>query len=100
MSFATERTETENPSQRYLSELELQDALHFAHSVVDTVRESLLVLDGELYVKFANRSFYDTFLVEAEDTYRGISPPWATGNGTIPELRGCSTACLHKRAIR
>jgi signal transduction histidine kinase len=66
----------------------LQDALHFAKSVVDTVRESLLVLDGELYVKFANRSFYDTFLVEAEDTYsRHIS---ALGNGQwdIPELRG------------
>jgi signal transduction histidine kinase len=87
MSFATERTETENPSQRYLSELELQDALHFAHSVVDTVRESLLVLDGALRVKFANRSFYRTFQVEVEETYNRHISELGNGQWAIPELR-------------
>lgn len=88
MSFATGRTETENPAQRYLPELDLQDALHFAHSVVDTVRESLLVLDGELRIKFANRSFYRTFQVEAEDTHNRHISELGNGQWNIPELRG------------
>jgi two-component system CheB/CheR fusion protein len=36
-------------------------AKRFAESIVDTVRESLLVLDGEKRVVTANRRFYETF---------------------------------------
>jgi PAS domain-containing protein len=35
--------------------------------LVETVREGLLVLDSDLTVRFANRSFCDTFAVASED---------------------------------
>jgi diguanylate cyclase (GGDEF)-like protein len=38
-----------------------QDALRYADDVLQTVREPLLVLDGDLRVRTANRSFFDTF---------------------------------------
>jgi PAS domain-containing protein len=36
--------------------------------LVETIRERLLVLDPDLTVRFANRSFADTFAVTPEDT--------------------------------
>lgn len=38
-----------------------QDALRYADDVLHTVREPLLVLEGDLRVRTANRSFFDTF---------------------------------------
>jgi hypothetical protein len=35
--------------------------------LVETIREGLLVLDPDLTVRFANRSFGDTFAVTPED---------------------------------
>ena len=31
--------------------------------VVETIREAILVLEPDLTIRFANRSFYDTFAV-------------------------------------
>src|SRR5262249_33559070 len=42
------------------------DALAYAENIVATVREPLLVLDGDLRVKTANRSFYRAFHVAPE----------------------------------
>ena len=39
-----------------------------AQAIVDTVREPLLVLDRDLRVVAASRSFYLTFKVRPEDT--------------------------------
>ena len=39
-----------------------------AQSIVDTVREPLLVLDRELRVVAASRSFFETFRVERDET--------------------------------
>lgn len=44
------------------------DALAYARSIVETVREPLVVLDGQLRVVSANRSFYRTFRVEPPAT--------------------------------
>jgi PAS domain-containing protein len=38
--------------------------------LVETIREGLLVLDPDLTVQFANRSFDDTFAVTPEDAPR------------------------------
>ena len=58
-----------------------------AQSIVDTVREPLLVLDRELRVVAASRSFYETFRVERDETVG--RPLYELGNGQwdIPELR-------------
>jgi PAS domain S-box-containing protein len=55
--------------------------------LVETVREGLLVLDSDLTIRFANRSFCDTFAVAPQDAVgRGLHE---VGNGQwdIPELR-------------
>lgn len=45
-----------------------EDSQALANAVVDTVRDSLLVLDGDLNVVAASRSFYSTFLTTADVT--------------------------------
>lgn len=42
---------------------DIQDAYALSHAVVDTVRESLIVLDENLRVAAARRSFYTAFKV-------------------------------------
>ena len=47
---------------------DVSDARALAQAIVDTVREPLLVLDGDLHVVAASRSYYRTFQVSPEDT--------------------------------
>jgi signal transduction histidine kinase len=55
-------------------------------SIVATIREPLLVLDRDLLVKSASRSFFETFQVTAEQTEGRFL--WQLGNGqwNLPEL--------------
>ncbi|MBI4775203.1 MAG: PAS domain-containing protein [Deltaproteobacteria bacterium] len=46
----------------------LSSAKQYAELIVDTVRESLLVLDSQMRVVSSNRSFYDTFRTTADET--------------------------------
>ena len=46
----------------------VQDAREYAESIVETVRESLLVLDADLKVISANRTFYQSFKTKPEET--------------------------------
>ena len=50
--------------------LTADEARLYADAIVDAVPQSLLVLDADLRVLRANRTFYDTFRVEAADTER------------------------------
>jgi two-component sensor histidine kinase len=61
------------------------DAL--AHAMVDTVRESLLVLDGQLRVVAASRSFYSTFRTTPEDTIGHLVYDLGTGGWNNAALR-------------
>ena len=47
---------------------ELKEARELAEGIVDTVREPLLVLDGQLKVVSASRSYYQHFGVSQDDT--------------------------------
>jgi diguanylate cyclase (GGDEF)-like protein/PAS domain S-box-containing protein len=49
-------------------EIEIQDAREFAENIVESVRESLLVLDAELRILTANHSFYECFKVTPAET--------------------------------
>lgn len=44
-----------------------QDAQALAENIVNTVREPLLVLDANLHVKSANRAFFESFQVNANE---------------------------------
>ena len=69
-------------------ELELTEkARAYAENIVDTVRQPLLVLDAELRVLSANRSFYQTFRVTPQETEGKPLYELENGRWDIPALR-------------
>jgi two-component system CheB/CheR fusion protein len=65
----------------------MSEARAFATAVVDTVRESLLVLDKDMRVVFAGQSFCDTFGVLRKETEGSLLSELGTGEWDIPRLR-------------
>jgi chemotaxis protein methyltransferase CheR len=65
----------------------IADAWALAQGIVDTVREPLLVLDSELRVIAASRSFYSAFKVRPEDTQGRLLYALGDGQWDIPKLR-------------
>jgi len=65
----------------------LQEAREFAVSIVATVREPLIILDGSLKVIYANRSFYDTFKTTSEETEGVCFCDLGNNQWKIPKLR-------------
>jgi two-component sensor histidine kinase/PAS domain-containing protein len=65
----------------------IADAWALAQGIVDTVREPVLVLDEELRVIAASRSFYSAFKVSAEDTQGRLLYALGDGQWDIPKLR-------------
>lgn len=64
-----------------------QDALKLTEGIVDTVREPLVVLDGDLRVTYASHSFYRFFQTTPEQTLRRPVYELGKGQWNIPELR-------------
>jgi len=64
-----------------------QETREYAESIVDTVREGLMVLDGDLRVISANRSFYETFKVEPGETEGQLVYDLGNRQWNIPKLR-------------
>jgi chemotaxis protein methyltransferase CheR len=58
-----------------------------AHAIVDTVREPLLVLDHDLRVVAASRSFYTAFTADPHDTPGTLLYELSGGEWDIPNLR-------------
>jgi two-component system, chemotaxis family, CheB/CheR fusion protein len=72
----------------------VQDALAYAESIIDTVRDPLLVLDADLRVQSASRSFYEDFGVKPEETEGRLVYELGNGQWDIPELRTLLEAIL------
>ena len=66
---------------------DVADACALAQSIVDTVREPVLVLDKGLRVIAASRSFYSSFQVRPEDTQGRLLYTLGDGQWDIPKLR-------------
>ncbi|KAB2941501.1 MAG: PAS domain-containing protein [Candidatus Methanoperedens sp.] len=64
-----------------------KDARIYAQSIVNTVQESILVLDKDLRVISANPSFYDTFQVSPEETENKFIYDIGNGRWDIPRLK-------------
>ena len=69
------------------AELSLKETSDYAQSIVDTVREPLLILGDDLRVKSANESFYRTFRVMREETENLLLYELGKGQWDIPALR-------------
>jgi chemotaxis protein methyltransferase CheR len=65
----------------------ITDAWTLAQGIVDTVREPVLVLDKDLRVIAASRSFYSAFKVSPEDTNGRLLYALGDGQWDIPKLR-------------
>jgi hypothetical protein len=59
----------------------------YIKTVIDVVREPILVLDKDLHVMAANESFYRTFQVEEKDTESRLVYELGNGQWNIPALR-------------
>ncbi len=60
---------------------------NYSQDIVDTVREPLLMLDTTLRVHSANRAFYQTFQVSAQETEHHLIYELGNGQWDIPDLR-------------
>jgi two-component system CheB/CheR fusion protein len=69
------------------SEIAMREARNFAEGIVDTVRESLLVLDSDLRVVSANRAFYELFQVTRGETENQSIFELGSGQWNIRVLR-------------
>jgi PAS domain S-box-containing protein len=74
-------------TERHQTERALAKALGYADDIIATLREPFVVLDGDLRVKTANRSFYDSFHVSKEDTENCLVYDLGNGQWDIPGLR-------------
>jgi len=64
-----------------------EESWTYIKTVVDVVREPVLILDREFRVMAANASFYRTFQVEPKDTEKKIVYELGNGQWNIPALR-------------
>src|SRR5690349_19439898 len=76
-----ERLHRENGETRH------REARGLAEDIVDTVRDPLLILDGDLHVHSANRAFYHAFQVTAEETKYHLIYELGSGQWDVPAVR-------------
>jgi two-component system CheB/CheR fusion protein len=72
---------------RVAAEAAVRESRRVAQSIVDTVREPLVVLDAELKVASASRAFYEGFRVTAEETLGRPFSALGDGQWDVPALR-------------
>jgi len=68
-------------------EIMLRGAKEYAEAIIETVREPLIVLDGDMRIKTVNRSFLETFKVSEEQTTGKLIHELGNGQWNIPALR-------------
>ena len=69
------------------AELAAEEASRYAESIVETIREPLLVLDADLKIISANRTFYRTFKVTPGNTIGSFIYNLGNKQWDIPKLR-------------
>lgn len=78
---------------------DVADACVLAQGIVDTVREPVVVLDKELRVVAASRSFYLAFRVSPEDTQGQHLYALGDGQWDIPRLRELLEKIIPQRGV-
>ncbi len=68
-------------------EQSLRNTRTYAENIIETIREPLVVLDADLRVVSANRSFYQTFRVTPGETEGALLYTLGSGQWDIPDLR-------------
>lgn len=71
----------------------------YIKTVVDTVREPFVILDEDLRILSANRSFYNFFQVNEDDTINKRVYDLGNGQWNIPKLRSLLEEILPKNTF-
>lgn len=74
-------------NKKKMQELEIQDALEYTRSIINTVRGCILILYEDLTVALANRSFCQSFKVKPEETEGRFVYDLGNRQWDIPKLR-------------
>lgn len=77
----------------------LREGRAFAEAVIDAVREPLVVLDGTLHVKSANRAFYSIFKTTPAQTEGELFFKLGGGQWDLPALRTLLEEIVPKNQI-
>ena len=88
----TERKEIEAGLEKTRKELAVikivaDEALEYAENIINTVREPLIILDHDLRVVTASRSFYEFFKVNSKETVGQLIYDLGNKQWDIPKLR-------------
>jgi len=78
---------------------EVEEAREFGESVIDNLREPLIVLDQNLRVLTVSRSFYDFFAVKPEETVGQLIYDLGNGQWDIPRLRTLLEEVLSQNSV-
>ena len=68
-------------------EKSMTQSREFAESIINTIRQPLIILDQDLRVITASRSFYDFFKVKPEETVGQLIYDLGNKQWDIPKLR-------------
>jgi two-component system, chemotaxis family, CheB/CheR fusion protein len=83
--------------QRSIARLEL--ASHYNDTILDTMREPLVVLDADLRVRQASRSFYQTFKLTRKKTENTRLFDLGDGEWNLPPLRQLLESLPQKKRL-
>jgi len=72
--------------------------IELARAVLATVREPLMILDGQMRIKWANESFYTNFRLEPEQTEDCLIYELDEGRWDIREVRELIDKSIHGRS--
>lgn len=70
-----------------INKLEIQDALVYTQSIINTVHDPVIILYGDLKVALASRAFYQTFREETKETEGRFIYDLGNRQWNIPKLR-------------
>jgi nitrogen-specific signal transduction histidine kinase len=76
-----------------------EESWTYIKTVVDVMREPILILDKDFRVMAANEPFYQTFQVKAKDTENKIVYKLGNGQWNIPALRKLLETILPKHTF-
>lgn len=101
MKTKKRKDEKESPMQSASkNELKVQDDENsFYENIVDTVREPLLILDKDLRVVKASKSFLDFFKVSSDETIGKLIYDLGNKQWNIPKLKELLETILPKKSI-
>ncbi|MHB9073201.1 MAG: chemotaxis protein CheB [Desulfobaccales bacterium] len=78
---------------------QVEEARNYAHAIVETLREPLLVLDGDLKVVSGNQSFYDFFQILPQETETRLVYELGNRQFDMPELKTLLEEILPKNTV-